>query len=69
MKFDRRNNLTYVIMVSKFATAKIECSFGNGRVNTFGDNIYFADNGTLLCLSPILFSFISVGALKGNKKY
>ena len=34
-------------MDNKFATAKIECSFENGQVDTFGGNVYFAGEGTL----------------------
>ena len=34
-----------LLWASKFATAKIECSFEMGN-NTFGSNIYFAGDGT-----------------------
>ena len=35
-----------MIWASKFSTAKIECCFENGQVNTFGGTIYFAADGT-----------------------
>ena len=34
-----------LLWASKFATAKIVCSFEMGKINPFGGNIYFAGNG------------------------
>ena len=36
-----------LLWASKFATAKIECSFEMGKIDTFGGTIYFAGDGTL----------------------
>ena len=44
-----------LLWASKFATAKIECSFEMGMhvKNTFGGNTYFAGDGTFKIISPM----------------
>ena len=44
MKFDR-NKFDILLWASKFATAKIECSFEMGKKTPLG-NIYLAGDGT-----------------------
>ena len=50
MKFDSSNKILLMLRASKFASVKIECSFG---IKTFEGNIYFAGDGTL----PIALTF------------
>ena len=57
MKFDRSNkfDLCYYVQVNARQIYRVQLL--NGQVNTFGANIYFADNGTSTsCKNAMLFN-------------
>ena len=51
---------------SKFATAKIQCSFEIGKETAFGGNIYFAGDGIIVSFNVSLMFQFSV-SLKQRK--